>query len=239
MDSPPINTKYRPADTGAMPAETGKDPRLLCAKLAIAKLRDSLFSRCTIRPAMNKDDTNTMLGKLDSTLMALMFSYLPPREMATSQMSRDIFEMSKELYMGYEAAMDGFDPLPRANILWAFGVLSGLQRRLRTGDAENPTAGIDIVAVTIRNISRSGDLHVTSCIAGPRQLTIVTNIPGLKAGDTLAAAFLPPVIVGGKVSEAMFLGADRIKAAAGSFLNPDVLNTKEADGILYNEVRKL
>lgn len=220
-------------------AQTDKDPRILVAQLALEKLGTALFSKSTVRPDLNRDQTQVLLSEIESQLMALKFSYLEPAEMAVSQMVSVIFDRSKELYLGYkEALASGITPLPRANILWAFTVLSGLKNRFGNSGTKS-THGIDIVAVRIRNIAKNGDLFTTKCVAGPNEFTIVTNMNGLKSGDTLAAALLPPAVVGGAVSEAMFLGSEKMKTEPGSFIDHETVKTKEADGILFNELRGL
>ncbi len=218
---------------------TVNDPRLLAAQLALEKLKAAIFSKTTVRPGLDRDRTNALLSELESQLMALKFSYMEPKEMADSPIVASIYEGSKKLYLGYKEALDsGFKPLQRANVLWAFMILSGLKRRFQNS-GKKPTHGIDIVAVTIRNITKNNALLTTRCIAGPSDFTIVTNILTLKTGNTLAAAILPPAVVGGVVSEAMFLGPGPMEEKPGTFIDPDDAHTKEVDGMLYNETSRL
>lgn len=222
-----------------MANQTDKDPRLLVAQLALGKLRTGILGKSTIKPGLNREQTNGLISEIESQLMALKFSYMEPAEMADSQMVKIIFDKSKELYLGYKEALDsGFTPLPRANVFWAFRILSGLKNRLKN-PGEKISHGIDIVAVRVRNIRPNNALFTTRCVAGQSEFTIVTNIKGLKPGDTLAAALLPPAVVGEEVSEAMFLGSEKIENEPGSFIDQGKANTKEADGILYSEIKAL
>ena len=220
--------------------QTDTDVRVQTAELALIKLKAQIFTRTPLKPVMFKEETNKVLSLIESPLMTMKFSYMEPGELASSEMVKQIFENSKRLYMGHKNSLDDnrFPPLPRATILWSFNVLSGLSRRLKNS-GEKTTHGIDLVIVQIRNIVKNGELFTTKCTAGHSEFTIVTNIPGLKAGDTLRAALLPPSLVGGVVSEAMFLGSELVNDEPGTIIKPEDVETKEADSILYNELRKL
>ena len=67
---------------------------------------------------------------------------------------------------------------------------------------------------------------------------VVTNLPGLRPGDVLAAAFLPPREVGGEASEAMFLGADTRSEPPGSRLPEESVDAREAASILHQEIAR-
>ena len=222
-----------------MAHQTDKDPRFKVAELALAKLNSTIFSKSTVRPGLSKEATNNLLSKIESQLMAIKYCYIEPRELAASDMVMAIHESAKELYIGYKEAMDsGMGDVPRANLLWSFNILAGLSRRLKNS-GEKPTHGIDIIAVTIRNINKQGELWITRSNAGEREFTIVTNMEGLAAGDCLVAALLPPAVVGGVVSQAMFLGPEKVDIEAGTLMKPEELETRDADGILYNELKSL
>ena len=219
--------------------QTDNDPRLKVAELALAKLNISIFSKSTVRPELSRDITNSLLSKIESQLQAAKYCYMDPKELADSGRISEIHETAKQLYMGYKEAMDsGMGDVPVANLLWAFNILASLSRRLKN-PGKKPTHGIDIIAVTIRNINKQEKLWFTRSNAGQREFTIVTNMSGLSAGDTLVAALLPPATVGGVVSQAMFLGPETYDIEAGTLMKPEDLNTREADSILYNELKSL
>ena len=220
-----------------MPHQTDKDPRILVTELALKKLKSAIFTKTSVRPGLSRDETNAFLSTMDSKLMAMKYCYMEPAELASNEMTQELVNAAKEIYLAYKDSLPGMPDMPKSTLLWCFNVFSGLARRLKN-DGDSLSRGVDLVAVQIRNISKNGNLFTTHCIAGPRGFTIVTNIDGLKAGDTLAAALLPPAVVGGVVSEAMFLGGESIDAEPGTFLEHSKFNTKEADGILYNEVSK-
>ncbi len=219
--------------------ETANDPRILTAELALQKLRDNIFSKSIVRPGLRRNETNDVLSRIESQLMALKYSYMHPRDIASSEPVRAILEDAKKLYLAYRDGIEkDYGELKRANLMWAFRTFSGLSRRFSI-ESELTTVGVDLVAMQVRNIAKKDRYWVTRCIAGPFDMTVVTNLSNLKAGDTLAAALLPPAAVGGIVSEAMFLGPDALDAEAGAFLDPAEVDTREADGILFAELGKL
>ena len=217
--------------------ETDSDFRILMAELAVKRLKEHILSKSTVSPGLGKDRVNSLTSIMDSRIKSMKYSYLEANDLATSDMVQTLFNAAKDLYLGNREAIEqGMAEKPRANLLWSFNVLGGLGRRLKN-QGKKPTDGIDIVAVKIRNVTKGDKLYTTKVVAGPREMTVVTNIDGLSTGDTLRAGLLPPVVVGGVVSEAMFLGSEKIDDEAGSFLDAAELDTKEADGILFNELK--
>ena len=218
--------------------DTSKDPRLLVAELALAKLGKYLFSKSSVRAGMKRNEAREVLSHIESQIMALKYCYMEPGKMAKSEMTTGIVEDVKRIYIAFRECIEkGMTEVPQAKLFWAFRLFSGLPNRFKN-QGVSISSGIDLVAVQIRNIKKSGKLFTTRCMAGPAEFTIVTNIEGLKAGDTVGAALLPPAVVGGVVSEAMFLGGEKYDKEPGAFLDEAEVNTKEADGILFTELRK-
>jgi len=87
-------------------------------------------------------------------------------------------------------------------------------------------------------VTKTGSLWLTRVSDGNIEYPVVTNIPGVRTGDVLAVAFLPPREVGGTVSEAMYLGDDRRTEPPGSALNEDQVDAREATSILHDELAK-
>jgi len=218
-----------------MSHQTDKDPRILVAELALPVIKKYIFSKSNVRAGMRRDETNSVLSSIESQIMTLKFSYMAPAEMAKSGMTASMREDAKSIYLAYRERIEkGMPEMARASLYWAFRIFSGMARRFRL-KGNKASCGIDLVAVQIRNIALSGKLFRTRCMAGPMEMTIMTNMEGLKTGDVVGAAFLPPAVVGGIVSEAMFLGSEPLTVEPGTFLDPSGTDTKEADGILISE----
>ena len=69
-------------------------------------------------------------------------------------------------------------------------------------------SGIDMQVVGVRSIVPIANtkLFVSKVYNGVQDFNVVTNLTTLKAGMKVGVAFLPPAIIGGEVSEAMYLG---------------------------------
>ena len=218
--------------------QTDKDYRILIAELALQRIKDNILLKSTIKPGLGKDEVNKIISTMESTIMSMKFSYQEAKDLADGEMVATLFNCAKDMYLGNKESIEtGMRDKPRGNILWGFNIISGLSRRLKNQGLK-PTHAVDIVAVKIRNITNATDkLYTTKVVAGPREMAVVTNIEGLAQSDTLRAALLPPVQVGGIWSEAMFLGSEKIDVESGTLLDPAELDTKEADGILVNELK--
>ena len=69
-------------------------------------------------------------------------------------------------------------------------------------------SGIDMQVVGVRSIIpiEGTNLFVSKVYNGKEDFNVVTNLKTLKAGMKVGVAFLPAALVGGEVSEAMYLG---------------------------------
>jgi predicted RNA-binding protein with EMAP domain len=130
-------------------------------------------------------------------------------------------------------------PLLQAGLAWCLRVLSGLGPRLGN-PGTTLASGVDLVALEVRSVvARGSALWLTRATDSTRDYTVVTNLSGVRSGDVLGAAFLPPREVGGEVSEAMYLGADRRGEAAGTVLSEHDADAREVATILHDELAHL
>ena len=97
---------------------------------------------------------------------------------------------------------------------------------------------VDLLAVEVTNVAKTGKLWLTRVSDGETEYPVVTNLPGVAAGSVLAAAFLPPQEVGGTVSEAMFLGDERRSEDPGTILGDRAVDAREATSVLHDELSK-
>jgi predicted RNA-binding protein with EMAP domain len=220
-----------------MTHDTSKDPRLLVAELALSKIKRTIVLKLGIRPKLSKDETNNIIKTLESTLMTCKYMYLEPAELADSEQVKEIVDNAKMLHDSLQEIFEKKDTNPniKADLHWVFMVLEGLPERLRRG-GESLASGVDLMAVKVRNVVKKDKLWVTRVDNGRRELTVVTNMPGIESGDVLAAAFLEPSIFAGTISEAMFLGKDKRVEPVGSFITEEKANVKEASGIIHRQV---
>jgi predicted RNA-binding protein with EMAP domain len=196
-----------------------------------------LQQKSGVKLGVAKEKLAEWVSAADSAVMTMSYMYQEPGELVRADAMRELSGAAGSLCGALEPllASGSASGLLKANVAWCLRVLSGLAVRLE-GTAESMAAGVDLVAVQVRIVTSIGTLWRTRVSDGEAEYTVVTNIPGVKVGDTLAVAFLPPREVGGKVSEAMFLGGEKRKEVAGSRLGVEEVDPREAAGILHEEL---
>ncbi len=124
-----------------------------------------------------------------------------------------------------------------STIEWALTIFLGMGARLSFSSAELGT-GVDIRVVRVRNIQRKDNLIRTRAYDDKREYTIMTNLVNITPSINIAAAFLPPMEIGGHISEAMYLGLNERSEDAGEIINPASIDLKEANAILHQLINK-
>ena len=220
-----------------MSYDTSKDPRVLVAHQACERLQRAAQQKSGVKLSVSKEKLVKLASSADSAVMTLMYMYQEPRDLAGSDPMNDLVETARSLSDAFEPllASEAAPALLRANVAWCLRTLSGLPVRL-DGSAESMAAGVDLVVVQVRNVTKIGSLWRTRVTDGETEYTVVTNIPGVSVGDVLAAAFLPPREVGGEISEAMFLGDEKRSEAPGSHLTAERIDAREAAAIMHEEL---
>ena len=223
-----------------MSYDTSKDPRLLVAQRACTVFRNALQRKSAARPAVPKQQVADLAGAAESAVMTLLYLYQEPAELATTVPAQDLVATAGELTQALQPVFTHRETpvLQRATLQWCLRVLAGLPERL-LGNGTSLASGVDLLAVEVRNVTRlGGGLWLTRVSDGSQDYTVVTNLPGIRSGDTLGVAFLPPREVGGQVSEAMFLGAESRAEPAGTRLGEDQVDTHEVSGLLHDELAR-
>jgi predicted RNA-binding protein with EMAP domain len=222
-----------------MTHDSSKDPRILVAHRACALLKQTLQQKSRVKLHASRDRVVEMAAGLDSSVMALMYTYQEPADLAVSPMTEEIVDTAGEVAEALEPVISSPEapPLIRANFLWCLRTLKGLAGRFSNSGA-TLASGVDLLAVQVRNVITRGKLWLTPVTDGTTDYTVMTNIPKIQAGDVLAVAFLPPREVGGEVSEAMYLGEERRKEPPGTLLDENDVDAREASGILHDEIQK-
>jgi predicted RNA-binding protein with EMAP domain len=220
-----------------MTHDTSKDPRILVAHLACGKLQRAAQQKSGVRLSVGKEKLVELASSADSAVMGLMYMYQEPAELAQSDVMKELTGTTRSLTDAFGPMLESeaAPALLRANVAWCLRTLSGLAARLE-GPGESMAAGVDLVAVEVRIVTKIGKLWRTRVTDGEAEYTVVTNIPGVKVGDSLAVAFLPPREVGGEVSEAMFLGDEKRREAPGTRLTEAQVDAREAAEIVHEEM---
>lgn len=96
----------------------------------------------------------------------------------------------------------------------------------------NLGSGVDLKVVHVRNVQKLDNFLLTRAYDAEKTYTIMTNILDLRPNRNLGVAFLPPREIGGKLSEAMFLGSEERDEEAGVILSPSQVDLSEVNAIL-------
>ncbi|MHA2362900.1 MAG: hypothetical protein ACXAC7_03015, partial [Candidatus Hodarchaeales archaeon] len=195
---------------------TDKHPRILMAEIALRNLENSFKMKSGFRPSMNKQQIYETLKSLNSNIQKLKYSFLDEEALKKSEVTTDIATTANKLFNAVKESYHGRTEAGKlvkltvheAIILWGTRLLMRLPERFQEPSRPTIEAGIDMQVVGIRNIVPIPDsnLFVTRVYNGELDFSVATNLQTLKAGLRVGVAFLPPVEIGGIVSEAMFLG---------------------------------
>lgn len=222
-----------------MTHDTSKDPRLLMVGIALEKLKKVLVLKLGIRPKLSKEETKEHMKKMEGNLMTCKYMYIPPEELAEQETLLEIVRSANAILesLGEVLSKKDANPSIKADLFWIFQTLIGLPKRLKRG-GDSMASGVDLMVVKVRNVVKKDKLWMTRVDNGRRELTVVTNMPGIESGMVLAVAFLPPTQLADTFSEAMFLGKEQRKEGVGDYITDTGADVKEAAGILHREVSK-
>ncbi len=189
--------------------DTASDYRILVVEDALSRLMDIVrYKRLGIpvdwRKAMD------VVSRIKSVVYRIKYSYLPLEYLVKSS--------DLELLMDYSRQLAGIlldrdllsrfkpDPYMVALTRYCLRMLYGLKYRLMLGSDNNPLYAVDIEGVEVVSVHKHPDadrLYITRA-EGILGYTIVTNIQDIKKGEIRAAVILPPAIIRGQLSEAMY-----------------------------------
>jgi len=233
-----------------MNVPTDRNPRIIVAEIAHRKLENAFKMKTGFRPKMNKQQINEALNSISSNIQQLKYSYLESQEaLSQSDSTKEItiiaikiFNAVKESYHGQTQAGKMIKlTVHEATIQWATRLLIRLPDRFLEPLRQTIEAGLDMQIVGLRSLVPISDtnLHITRVYNGEIDFTVVTNLQNLKSGMRLGVAFLPPVEIGGQVSEAMYLGDQEYNedVAYGTFIYENA-NFNEVRNILKHEFMK-
>jgi predicted RNA-binding protein with EMAP domain len=222
-----------------MTSDTSKNPVIIVAEYALQTIRRSFRTKLGFRPIVSKNELETLLHRMESSLMALKYSYLSLAELLAHN---ELKELKNSANLILEAIKPGLEikstnKLAYATLEWGINVISGIPRRLGY-KSDQLGAGVDIKVLRVQNVKPFGKFIMTRAYDDKRTYTIMTNLIGIKPNHNLAAAFLPPIEVGNQLSEAMFLGLEEREEQAGEYLNPAKAPLKEINAILHQVLKK-
>ncbi|MFW9834979.1 MAG: hypothetical protein ACFFEK_13350 [Candidatus Thorarchaeota archaeon] len=195
--------------------DTAKDARLLVLEDALRRLNELVGNR-KLKLHVDYSKLGTTLQQAGSLIYEVKYSYIPAPKVAELEATRKIVDSIAEFRNILEDAIksSGYKPatvnekLSLIDAFYAFRIAEHLIHKLKEFDDE-PGYAVEILAVEVsqtQNVPDSKNLTECRCTDGSRIWKIITNIQGIKTGNKLACAVLPPVEMMGIISEAMFLG---------------------------------
>jgi predicted RNA-binding protein with EMAP domain len=191
-----------------VPQDISKDPRILMVERVIRDLKEMTINKKYKLPA-SKEKTLEAIGKLNSTIKNIKFSYISPVDLADYRSARELELMATQFWdaLSKNYAEIQKNKLSELQLKFIFNILKGFRDRLKLGNEISIDKAIDIIAVKIISVSKldnKGNLSLCRVGDGKQILNIITNLPGIKSEMVLPAAILPPRQFGSEVSEAMF-----------------------------------
>ncbi len=220
------------------------DARIILAEGIVKRLSDMVKNR-QIPLTMDRQKILARLSEINSKLMALKWSYKPLEKVIQSKELRDIeifvkgiFDMFPEKWeeMLTSRGLEGRQTT--GLLLFMRDFFYRLRERLTNGLSDDFADTIDILCGEIQTIDKvDGTTWKCMVTDGQARYYVLTNIYGLKKGDVLPIAKLPPQAIHGIYSEGMFMSApkDELKFTKEDVGKRPALTDKElgqARGIL-------
>ena len=194
---------------------TDKNPRIIVAEIAVRILGDASKVRSGFKPRLSKEQMIDLVGQIHSNVQQLKYSYLSLEDLLNSSQLQEIVSISENIfdafigaYQSTEAGKPRKITIQECTVLWACRLFINLPTRLQQPFRPTIESGVDMEVVGIRNIIPipNSKLFISKVYNGSDDFAVVTNLQTLKAGMRVGVAYLPPVIIGGEISEAMYLG---------------------------------
>lgn len=197
--------------------DTAKDARILVLEDALRHL-NSVVSNRKLRFHVEYGRLGEALKKAGALFYEVKYSYVDAKSVAELEATQNLVSAIDDFEDIFRSAIDSQGYAPQSNseretvaeVNYALRIVRRFQKKLVHYDDE-PGYAVDLLAVEVTRtqpIVGASLLDECRCTDGSRIWNIVTNIEGVRSGMKLACAILPPAVMMGVVSEAMFLGGD-------------------------------
>lgn len=199
--------------------DTAKDARILILEDALGHLNRVISNR-KLRFHIEYTKLGEALKRAGALLYEVKYSYVDAKSVAELEATQNLVNAIDDFGGIFQSAIDsqGYAPSSTseretvADVNYALRTVRGFQKKLVEYDDE-PAYAVDLLAVEVTKtqpVVGSSTLQECRCTDGSRIWNIVTNIEDVRPGMKLACAVLPPVVMMGTVSEAMFLGGNAL-----------------------------
>ncbi|OYT30524.1 MAG: tRNA-binding protein [Thermofilum sp. ex4484_79] len=191
--------------------DTSKDYRILYCERILDRFMNVIRYWKLPYYTLKREKVLNRAERVKSALMTIKYSFLPLDMLLKSDMLREyedaVEEVVKVLSEERPIISDEKTKLSYAEIRYATRTLRTLRNRLMLGEKNRIEYAIDIVGVEVASVSkhpRADRLYITKAGTGEESYIVITNIRDVKKGEVRAIALLPPALIMGEVSEAMY-----------------------------------
>ena len=190
------------------------DLRIILAE-GVTKFFANMVRNRQIPLSMNREKVLHRLTEINSKLMALKWSYLPLEQVLLSKDFRAIEIFAKEIFDSFPPNWEetlgsrGTEGQRLVGLLkFIRDFYYRLRERMSTGFSEDLSDAMDIFCGEVLSIDLVSK-GVWKCLVadGQARYNVITAIEGVKKGEIVPIAKLPPQIVHGIYSEGMFMGS--------------------------------
>ncbi len=231
--------------------DTGNDGRILMAIKSANTLKE-IFKGKRFKIQFPYGENEKKIDEVLRTLMTIRYSYMEAKQLAENPELLKVVDYAKKMREYLQQAMkkSGIKPqsekdkLVFAEAFYAMETLIELPRKLRDAPSDDAGYAIDLFTVQITDVKKhpeASKLKVCRCTDGKKPWTIITNIETVKKGDIMLAAKLPPVLLMGLLSEAMFISSEPLppNTEIGKIIKPEGKLLDVARGHVLNEIKNI
>ena len=219
--------------------DTSTNPKFRIVELALAKFKSLRDMKWGFRPNISKNDLDSLYKGIESSLMTLKYSYVSDTELIDHSELKNLLNYANQLSEATQPAFNTKDPnqIVVATIRWCNSIFTQVDKLLAVSSNNELASGVPIKVVNVRNVYKKDKYLVTKVDDEKSNYTVMTNIMTVKTGMKMGVAFLPPREIDSIISEAMYLGDKQYDKEVGTLLSPDDVNIKEANSILFSELK--
>jgi len=177
--------------------DTASDFRILLTEKGISEL-EKLITNFKIQ---NRKGLLLDLKKIKSNLQIVKYSYMSPVDLIKLDEFKEITEKSKGILSVIKKIEANYKS--KSAIYW-LDYIEKLPELMKRGEIKRSYESIRFFSGEIKNRRELGELWHCSVDCNFR-IDVVTNSPKFKPGMNVVVSYLPPVILGGIISEGMFV----------------------------------
>lgn len=231
--------------------DTGNDGRILMAIKSANTLKE-IFKGKRFKIQFPYSENEKKIDEILRILMTIRYSYMEAKQLAENQELQKVANFAKEMKEQLEQTMKKAGIKPQnekdkfvfAEAFYAMETLMDLPRKLRDAPGDDAGYAIDLFTVQITEVKKHPEakkLKICRCTDNKRPWTIITNIETVKKGDIMLAAKLPPVLLMGLLSEAMFISSEPLppNTEIGKIIVPEGKLLDIVRGHVLNEIKNV